>query len=116
MAEQPNDTLVSDLLASMTAQSVGASSLNPQTLKLVRIAALAAVGAPPTSYLENLGAAADVDIDIDGEQVRGVLTAIAPIVGTARITKSAGSILTAFGAALEIAELAQLTAVEDSGD
>ena len=86
MAAPSSETPVLDLLASMTADSVAASSLDPQTLMLVRIAALAAVDAPPVSYLMNLGAAAEVGVDAD--QVRGVLAAIAPIVGTARVASA----------------------------
>ena len=59
MAAPAESTPVLDLLASMTADSVAASSLDAETLMLVRIAALAAVDAPPFSYLMNLGAAAD---------------------------------------------------------
>jgi hypothetical protein len=73
-----------------------------------------AVGVTPISYLANLGAASDLNIDDD--QVRGVLTTIAPIVGTARIAAAAGGIVKAFGAALELAELADLAAGEGSGD
>ncbi len=69
MADQPSETPVLDLLTSMTADSMEASSLDPQTLMLVRIAALVAVDAPPISYLANLGVATEIDIDID--QVRG---------------------------------------------
>ncbi len=58
MAGSTSETPVLDLLASMTADSLEASSLDPETLVLVRIAALVAVGAPPVSYLLNLGAAA----------------------------------------------------------
>ena len=76
MAESTTETPVLDLLANMTADSLEASSLDPQTLMLVRIAALAAVDAPTISYLMNLGVAAEVDVD--AEQVRGVLAAIAP--------------------------------------
>ena len=43
MAAPSDDTPVLDLLASMTADSAGASSLDAQTLMLVRIAALDAV-------------------------------------------------------------------------
>ena len=46
MSESTSETPVLDLLASMTADSVEASSLDAQTLMLVRIAALAAVDAP----------------------------------------------------------------------
>ena len=90
MAESTNETPVLDLLASMTADSIEASSLDPETLMLVRIAALAAVDAPPVSYLLNLGAAGETGID--PEQVRGVLAAIAPIVGTARVASATGNI------------------------
>ncbi len=103
MAESTTDTPVLDLLASMTADSLEASSLDPQSLMLVRIAALAAVDAPPASYLLNLEAAGEVGLD--AEQVRGVLAAIAPIVGTARVASATGKIVRALGVAIEAAEL-----------
>jgi 4-carboxymuconolactone decarboxylase len=103
MAEQTNATPVLDLLASMTAESMRASSLDPETLMLVRIAALVAVNAPPASYLLNIGAAGEVGIG--EEQVRGVLAAVAPIVGTARVASATGNIVRALGMALEMAEL-----------
>ena len=96
-------TPVLDLLESMTADSVEASSLEPETLMLVRIAALVAVDAPPVSYLMNLEAAAEVGID--AEQVRGVLAAVAPIVGTARVASATGNIVDALDVAIEVAEL-----------
>jgi hypothetical protein len=73
----------------MTADSIEASSLDAEALVLTRIAALVAVDAPPASYMLNLGAASE--IGIDAEQIQGVLTAIAPIVGTARIVAAAGN-------------------------
>jgi 4-carboxymuconolactone decarboxylase len=103
MAGSTSETPVLDLLASMTADSIAASDLDPETLVLVRIAALAAVDAPAVSYLLNLGAAREVGID--GEQVRGVLAAIAPIVGTARIASATGKIADALDVAIEVAEL-----------
>ncbi len=103
MAVQPDETPVLDLIANMTASSVEASSLDPATLMLVRIAALVAVDAPPASYLLNLGAAADTGLEL--EQVRGVLAAVAPIVGTARVVSATGNIVRALGLALESAEL-----------
>ena len=86
----------------MTADSLEASSLDPETLMLVRIAALAAVDAPTVSYLMNLAAA--TEIGIDAEQVRGVLAAIAPIVGTARVASATGSIAKALAVAIEVAD------------
>jgi 4-carboxymuconolactone decarboxylase len=103
MADQPSDTPVLDLLASMTADSIEASSLDADTLMLVRIAALVAVDAPPLSYLANLAAVGELGMDV--EQVRGVLTAIAPIVGTARVVAATGNIVSALGAAVDLAEL-----------
>ena len=103
MPEQNVETPVLDLLASMTADSIEVSSLDPEKLMLVRIAALVAVDAPPMSYLLNLGAADEVDVD--AEEVRGVLAAIAPIVGTPRVVAATGKIARALGIALDLAEL-----------
>ena len=96
------ETPVLDLLGRMTADSIEASSLDAEALVLTRIAALVAMDAPPASYLLNLGAAGE--IGIDAEQIQGVLTAIAPIVGTARIASAAGNIGRALGIALELAD------------
>ena len=102
MAEQTPEAPVLALLKSMTAESRAASSLDVETLALVRIAALAAVDAPPVSYLLNLEAASE--IGIDPEQVRGVLAAIAPIVGTARVASATGKIVDALDVAIEVAD------------
>ena len=104
MAEQ-SDTPVLDLLAGMTADSIEASNLDADTLMLVRIAALVAIDAPPASYLMNLGAASE--LGIGEEQVRGVLAAVAPIVGTPRVVAATGNIVRALGFALEMADLAE---------
>ena len=98
-----DETPVLDLLAGMTADSIEASGLDAETLMLVRIAALVAVDAPPASYLMNLGAAGELGIGED--QVRGVLAAVAPIVGTPRVVAATGNIVRALGFALEMAEL-----------
>jgi hypothetical protein len=68
---------------------------------LVRIAALVAVDAPAVSYLLNLDAASE--IGIDAEQIRGVLAAVAPIVGTARVASATGKIVDALDVEIEIA-------------
>jgi alkylhydroperoxidase/carboxymuconolactone decarboxylase family protein YurZ len=97
------DTPVLDLLTSMTAESVVVSSLDPQSLMVARIAALVATDAPAISYVLNLEAA--VDNGLDATQVRGILTAIAPIVGTVRVASALGKIVDALEIELEIAEL-----------
>ena len=53
--------------------------------------------------LYNRGAAGDVDVDVD--EVRGVLAAIAPILGTARVAFATGKIVQALGIAIDLAEL-----------
>jgi hypothetical protein len=98
-----SETPVLDLLANMTAESIEASGLDPQTLMLVRLAALVAVDAPPVSYALNLGAAGELEIGAD--QVRDVLAAVAPIVGTARVAAATGNIARALALAIEVAEL-----------
>src|SRR5437868_2582485 len=105
-----DDAPVLDLLARMTADSLEASTLDPDTLLLVRLAALVAVGAPPVSYALNIEVGAEMGLDV--EDVRGVLTAIAPIVGTARVAAATGNIVKALAAELELAEL-EIAMLED---
>jgi hypothetical protein len=103
MAESTTETPVLDLLASMTADSIEASSLDLETLMLVRIAALVAVDAPPVSYALNLEAIGDLEIDAD--RVQAVLAAVAPIVGTARIASATSKIVRALALEMDVAEL-----------
>jgi 4-carboxymuconolactone decarboxylase len=105
-----SDMPVLNLLADMTRMSVDASSLDAASLMLVRIAALAAADAPASSYLVNLGPAADLGIGAD--EVTGVLAAIAPIIGTARVAAAAGHMVVALGAAIKIDELRELAGTD----
>ena len=105
MPDPSTGSPVPDLLANMTAESLAASSLDENTLMLVRIAALVAVDAPTVSYLLNLDAASE--IGIDAEQVRGVLAAVAPIVGTARVASATGKIADALDVEIAIAAAAR---------
>jgi hypothetical protein len=106
----PDDTPLLDTLAAMTAASVMECDLEPRELMLARIAALAAVGAPPASYLANAGTASDVGVTL--EDVQGVLIAVAPIIGTARAVSAAGNIARALGFAIAAIE-AELEAETD---
>ena len=118
MAEQPSktgaETPVMDVLVAMTAASLERSSLDQQTLLLVRLAALAAVDAPPVSYLLNLQAAGATGVTAG--QAQGVLAAIAPVVGGPRVVAAAGNIGRALGIAIAVAEeeLASELAAEDA--
>lgn len=104
-----SETPVLDLLATMTAESFEAAHLEDETLMLVRLAALVAVDAPPASYMMNLEAIGEMGIDV--EKIRGVLAAVAPIVGTARVAAATGNIVRALAFELEVAEL---TAEDDA--
>jgi hypothetical protein len=97
------DTPVLDLLGTMTAASVEASELDARSLMLARLAALVAVDAPPVSYLVNLNVAGELDVSAD--DIRGVLAAVAPIVGTARVASATGKIVQALAVELEVAAL-----------
>ena len=109
----PEDTPLLDTLAAMTAASLEASNLEPRELMIVRIAALAAAGAPPASYLVNAGTASDVGITLD--DVQGILIAVAPIIGTARTVSAAGNIARALGFAIAAIE-AELEAELGDGE
>jgi len=98
-----DDTPVLDLLAGMNADAIEASSLDPKSLMLVRIAALVAMDAPPVSYLLNLEVAGE--LEVDSEDVQGVLAAVAPIVGTARVVSAASKMVRALGIKLDLEEL-----------
>jgi len=95
-------TPVLDTLVQMNEGTAERSGLDAETYMLVRIAALAATGAPPVSYLANLGAASDLGVDLD--QIQGALVAIAPVVGGARVTAAATAMTRALGIAIAIAD------------
>src|SRR5579871_10408 len=63
------------------------SGLDPETFVLLRIAALAAIDAAPASWLANLKAAGNVNLD--PARVLGTLVAIAPVIGSARVVSAA---------------------------
>ena len=92
---------VLDTLVGMNEGIPERSGLDAETFMLVRIAALASIGAPPASYLLNLEAASEVGLTV--EQVQGALIAIAPVVGGARVASAGSSIAEALGLATAIA-------------
>ena len=57
----------------------------------------------PVSYALNLALAGE--LEVEPEQIQGVLTAVAPIVGTARVVSALGNIVKGLEIDLEIAEL-----------
>ena len=59
MTTEASETPVLDTLAAMTAESLGRCNLDPNSLVVARIAALAAVDAPSASYLMHVDPAID---------------------------------------------------------
>jgi len=93
---------VLEQLAAMTLDTLDNSGLDESTYHLVRLAALVASDAAPVSYLVNMGPAAEAGVTL--EQTQGVLVAIAPIVGSARIASAAGNLLRSYRIATAVAE------------
>jgi alkylhydroperoxidase/carboxymuconolactone decarboxylase family protein YurZ len=81
------DPDVLEQVTKMTAGTLERSGLDAETFMLVRIAALVASDAAPVSYLVNLGASAQAGLDMS--KILGTMVAVAPVVGTARITSAA---------------------------
>jgi 4-carboxymuconolactone decarboxylase len=88
---------VLEQLAAMTLDTLENSGMDERTYHMVRLAALVASDAAPVSYLVNMGAAADAGVTL--EHTQGVLVAVSPIVGSARIASAAGKLLRAYGLA-----------------
>ena len=96
------DAPVLESVLAMNLDALERSGLDPDSYLLVRLAVLVALDAPPASYLATLPAAADAGMTV--EKVQSVLVAIAPLVGTPRITAAAGNILRALFGAEALAE------------
>ncbi|ELP68427.1 carboxymuconolactone decarboxylase family protein [Streptomyces turgidiscabies] len=92
------DAPVFETLVRMTLDTFERSGLDPETYLLTRIAALVAMDASPASYVLNVGAAEELGVPL--EKVQGVLVAVAPVVGSARVVSAARSIGEAFGLSL----------------
>jgi hypothetical protein len=112
MATDTRETPLLDTIAAMTAASIERSDLEVDDLLMVRIAALAAVDAPRISYLAHIGPSIDAGVTLD--QVQDVLVAIAPIIGTARVTSAATHITEALGLAIAVAEAEAEVEEEDT--
>ncbi|MFH9969827.1 carboxymuconolactone decarboxylase family protein [Streptomyces mirabilis] len=97
-----SETPVLDTLAAMTLDSVERCRLPADMLILTRIAALAAMDAPPVSYLAHIDPA--IETNLTAEQVQDVLVAVAPIVGTAKVMAAAANITKALGFAIAVTE------------
>jgi alkylhydroperoxidase/carboxymuconolactone decarboxylase family protein YurZ len=91
---------VLDTLLEINATALNRAELDPVTMLLVRIAALAAVDAPATSYLMHVGPAVQAGVTFD--QVQDVLVTVAPIVGAPRVLTAAQNITDALGIVIAV--------------
>jgi hypothetical protein len=96
------DTPVAGTLLAMTAASLERCDLDDREIMLARLAALAAVGAPPLSYALNAGAAAGSGVTL--EDAQGILVAVAPIVGGPRTVEAAAAMADGLGLAIALSE------------
>jgi hypothetical protein len=98
MSENP----LLDTIIDINAVSLANLDASLEAVLLVRLAALVAVDAPPSSYLVTFRAAEGTLLDL--EDARNVLIAVAPIVGTPKVIDAAANIAQALGLALAIDE------------
>jgi 4-carboxymuconolactone decarboxylase len=94
---------VLETLLEMNLDAAERSGLDAETYLAVRLAALVAMDAAPVSYLITLGAGADAGLTV--EKAQAVMVAIAPVVGSARITAAAGAIIRGVLGAEALSEL-----------
>lgn len=79
------------LAAHLNRDIVEASGLDMRTFFLVRAAAMAAMGSGPSGWEITTEL---MDPDVTAEDLMGMLTAIAPIIGTARLLTATENLLT----------------------
>lgn len=96
------DAPVMEALMDINAASLSRTELDPHTLMLVRLGALAAVDAPESSYLMHIGPS--VKAGVTAKDAEDVLVAVAPIVGTPHTASAAAKIVSALDLAIEFSE------------
>ena len=89
-----DDAFVQSVLG-MGQDTIKASRLDPKTHALVRLAALLAVDAAPSSYHASAQCALAAGASID--EIVGILIAVAPAVGLARVVSAAPDLAFALG-------------------
>lgn len=86
-------------LLEMQLENIEQSGLDPRTHALVRIAALITLDAAPASFMWQVGLALESGVTPD--EIIGVMIALAPTIGMAKIVASAPEIALALGVELE---------------
>jgi alkylhydroperoxidase/carboxymuconolactone decarboxylase family protein YurZ len=88
LATSDRETIES--LLAIQLENLEKSGLDPKSYWLSRIAALIAIDAPPASFIWNIQMA--LQMGITSDDIVGVLIALAPTVGVARIVSAAPEI------------------------
>ncbi|HYN94503.1 MAG TPA: carboxymuconolactone decarboxylase family protein [Pilimelia sp.] len=96
----PGEAPLVESLVRMHVDTQAQSGLDDRTYLLVRLAALIATDASAASYLVNLTVADEIGITAD--DVRGVLIALGPLVGSARVLSGAERVLSAMATARQL--------------
>jgi alkylhydroperoxidase/carboxymuconolactone decarboxylase family protein YurZ len=89
-----NDNAIYDLLR-VQESNIEQSGLDARTWSLVRLAALISIDAAPASYIWHITTAQESGVT--GDEIVGVLIALAPTVGLARIVAAAPEIAIGLG-------------------
>ena len=89
-----SDNIIEDLLR-VQGSNIEHSGLDPRTWSLVNLAALVSIDAAPASYIWHITTA--LEVGVTAEEVVGVLVALAPTVGVARIVAAAPEIAIGLG-------------------
>jgi alkylhydroperoxidase/carboxymuconolactone decarboxylase family protein YurZ len=90
-----NDETFIENIVAMQLENIEASGLDPKTHALARLGALIALDAAPASYQWNVGMAFAAGATVD--EITGVLIAVAPTVGLAKIVSAAPELALAIG-------------------
>ncbi|MGP8060793.1 MAG: carboxymuconolactone decarboxylase family protein [Acidimicrobiales bacterium] len=80
-------------------ENLDASGLDPKTYSLVSVAALIALDGPPASYVWQVSLA--LEAGVSPEEILGLLVALNPIVGNARVVAAAPELALGLGIDLE---------------
>ena len=89
-----SDNMIEDLL-NMQESNIESSGLDPHTWSLVKLAALVSIDAAPASYIWHITTAQENGVT--PQEMVGVLVALAPTVGLARIVAAAPEIAIGLG-------------------
>jgi alkylhydroperoxidase/carboxymuconolactone decarboxylase family protein YurZ len=92
-------------LVRASAENLEASGLDARTYALANVAALIALDAAPSSYIWQIGLA--LEARVTPEEILGLLVAVGPTVGNAKIVAAAPEIALALGIDLEAIEAAR---------